>query len=510
MINMKQPLVLCILDGVGMKSTEYGNAFVQANPTHFMDLWEKYPHSLLEASGEEVGLPHGQMGNSEVGHMNIGAGRIVYQPLQFIHKAIQEKTFFQNLEFLSVFDHVKKNHSSLHLVGLLSDGGIHSHIDHLFALLEMAKNEGIESVYIHPILDGRDTLPRVANRFLEELTNKINDLGIGVIATLSGRYYAMDRDNRWDRIQLAYENMTKGNQAHFSHYEKAILTNYENGKGDEFIEPCVLDQNGLVKDHDGMIVFNFRPDRLRELFSVFTNKDVNPFPHQKPEDFKLVTMMPVSEEVICTNAFQLEKLDNTFGEYISNKGLTQLRIAETEKYPHVTYFFDGGVEKELKNCDRVLIPSPKVATYDLKPEMSAYEVTEELLKRLDENKYDVVILNYANGDMVGHTGDMKATIQAIQTIDQCLNQVYEKVKSLKGTLIVIADHGNCDTMLDQNGNVVTSHSTALVPFIITNSNVTAQNGKLGDVAPTMLKVLGLEIPKEMTGTVLIQEKNLQK
>lgn len=500
------PLVLCILDGVGIKESEYGNAFLKANPENFMKLYETYPHSLLEASGTLVGLPVGQMGNSEVGHMNIGAGRIVYQPLEFINKAISDETFDKNEEFKSVMNHVKKNHSSLHLVGLLSDGGIHSHINHLFALLEMAKKEGIEKVYIHPILDGRDTLPRVAMHFLDLLSQKMEALQIGSIATLSGRYYAMDRDNRYDRVKLAYDNMVEGTGKKYSNYEDAVLENYEKDNGDEFIVPCVLDESGLVTDNDGMIVFNFRPDRLRELFSAFTNPSMDAFSHKKLENLKLVTMMNVSDEVICTNAFHITHLDNTLGEYLSKQGFKQLRIAETEKYAHVTYFFDGGEEKELTGCDRVLIPSPKVATYDLKPEMSAVEITDELIKRLEEETYDVVILNYANGDMVGHTGDMDATIKAVKTVDTCLGRLYNKVNELGGTLMVIADHGNCDTMLNEHGDIVTSHSTALVPCIITKQDITLKNGKLGDVAPTMLKLLGLEIPSEMTGEVLIQER----
>ncbi len=502
---MKKTLVLCILDGVGMKKEKYGNALKQADPKFFQELIEKYPHSLLEASGKLVGLPEGQMGNSEVGHMNIGAGRIVYQPLEFINKAIEDKTFYENKEFLSVINHVKNNNSKLHLVGLVSDGGIHSHINHLLELLVLAKNQGVKEVYIHAFLDGRDTLPRVATTYLDMVSDKCKELKLGKIATISGRYYAMDRDNRWDRVELAYNNMTKVKEQTFDNYKEVIDYNYSKDNGDEFVVPAQLDSKGIIEENDGVIFFNFRPDRLKEIGASLTNPEFKDFERPFINNLKVVTLMPVAREVICTNAFKLENLVNTFGEYISSKGLTQLRIAETEKYAHVTYFFDGGVEKDIPNCDRVLIPSPKVATYDLKPEMSANKITDELINRLGENKYDVVILNYANGDMVGHTGSMEATIKAITTVDKCLKRLYDKVNKINGTMMIIADHGNCDTMLDNDGNVVTSHSTALVPCIITKDNIKLNDGKLGDVAPTLLELLGLEIPSEMSGVSLIRK-----
>lgn len=498
-----KPLVLCILDGVGMASEVHGNAFKQANTPNFDSLWNHYPHSLLEASGKLVGLPFGQMGNSEVGHMNIGAGRIVYQPLELINKNIEEKTFFENAELLSVMNHVKENHSKLHLCGLLSDGGIHSHINHLFSLLDMAKKEGIKEVYIHAFLDGRDTLPQVAEQFLDALDTKIKEVGIGSVATLSGRFYAMDRDNRWDRIEYAYQNMTTDKYLTNQSYQQVISQSYQEGIFDEFVKPLLLDYNGIVSENDGMICFNFRPDRLRELFSAFTNPHFEGFERSFIPGLKLVTMMPVSDEVICTNAYHLQTLRNTLGEYLSNHGKKQLRIAETEKYAHVTYFFDGGVEKELPGCDRILIPSPKVSTYDLKPEMSAYEVTERLLQELE--KYDVVIINYANGDMVGHTGVFHAAVKAVEVVDDCLGKLVKKLKELNGTLVLMADHGNCDVMLDENDNVITSHSTNKVPFIITRDNIKIKDGKLGDVAPTVLTLLNLSIPEEMTGDVLIEE-----
>lgn len=498
-----KPMVLCILDGCGIKEEEYGNAFKQAKTPNFDFLWEHYPHSLLEASGELVGLPKGQMGNSEVGHLNIGAGRIVYQPLQLITEKIKDGSFFQNEEMLEVIKHTKKNHSKLHIFGLLSDGGIHSHINHLFALLDLCKKEDVKELYLHVFLDGRDTLPRSAKTYLKLLEDKLNELGIGQIATISGRYYAMDRDNRFERIQLAYDAMTKNKGEHFSNYEEVLTHNYEKGIDDEFMIPAILNENGMVELNDGLIVFNFRPDRLRELFSCFTNPNFKGFERPFIPNLKLVTMMTVSDEVIYKQAFHTEYLTNTLGEYISDLGLKQLRIAETEKYAHVTYFFDGGIEKELKNCKRILIPSPKVATYDLKPEMSAYEVTDTLLEEL-EHDYDMVILNYANGDMVGHTGNMEAAIKAVEALDECLGKLYQKVKSLEGTLMIIADHGNCDTMLDPEGNVITSHSTALVPCIITKEGLSLKNGKLADVAPTMLSLMKIEIPKEMKGMNLIK------
>ncbi|MCI9233414.1 MAG: 2,3-bisphosphoglycerate-independent phosphoglycerate mutase [Bacilli bacterium] len=499
-----KPIVLCILDGVGMRSEVHGNAFQAANTPNFDALWNDYPHSLLEASGRLVGLPLGQMGNSEVGHMNIGAGRIVYQPLELLNKHIAEKTIYQNQELLKVIHHVKENHSALHLFGLLSDGGIHSHIDHLMGLLDMIKEHNIENVFIHVFTDGRDTLPDVALSYIEQLEQKLKHLEFGSIATISGRYYAMDRDNRWDRVEKAYRAIVDGKGDVYQTAQEAILANYKKGINDEFVVPAVINKMGMVKENDGCIVFNYRPDRLRELFSALTNPNFGEFERTFMSNLKLITMMPVSEEVIGTHAFELEKLENTFGEYISKLGMKQLRIAETEKYAHVTYFFDGGIEKELLGETRVLIPSPKVATYDLKPEMSAIEITDRLIHELESNFYDVVILNYANGDMVGHTGSFEATVKAVETLDSCLGKLNCVIKSLDGTLIVTADHGNCDTMLDEQNRIVTSHSTALVPFIVVKSGILLEDGKLGDIAPTILDLLGVEIPKEMSGKSLIK------
>lgn len=500
-----KPLLLCILDGVGINPDQYGNAVKQANMPNFNYMLNNYSNCLLEASGELVGLPAGQMGNSEVGHTNIGAGRIVYQPLQLINEKIKDKSFFQNSEILDTLNHVKQNNSSLHLLGLVSDGGIHSHLQHLLSLIDMAKEQGIKKLYIHCFLDGRDTLPQNAIKYLDILNDKLKTSGIGSIATLSGRYYAMDRDNRWDRIAKAYNAIVNGCGEIYESYQTAIASNYNRNINDEFIIPCIIDQTGMIKDNDGLICFNFRPDRLRELFGVLTNGNINAFEHSKLQNLKLVTMFPVSDEVICTNAFNIEKLNNTLGEYISNCNLRQLRIAETEKYAHVTYFFDGGVEKQLAGCTRILIPSPKVATYDLKPEMSAYEITDKLLEELEADTYDFIVLNFANGDMVGHTGDFGATVKALETIDICLGKILRMINDKKWTMIVTADHGNSDVMLDEKGQIITSHSTNKVPFIINNKDYKLSDGKLADIAPTILKLMDLPIPKDMTGNVLIGE-----
>ena len=493
-------VILCILDGVGVREVKKGNAFLNTSKKTFDFLWNNYPHSLLEASGEYVGLPNKQMGNSEVGHTNIGAGRIVYQSLELINKEIRDKKFFKNEELLNVIDHVKKNNSTLHIFGLLSDGGIHSHINHLYALIEMCRLNDVKSVMIHPFLDGRDTLPNVALKFLDELESKLENEKIGVI---SGRYYAMDRDNNWDRIKKVYDALVYG-IGNRNNYRDAVLECYDNNIFDEFITPTIVNEK-KIEDNDGMILFNFRPDRARELFTALTNKDFNEFENKKFNNLKLVTMMPVADSVICTNAYKHENLINTLGEYIDNLGLKQLRIAETEKYAHVTYFFDGGVERDLKGSKRILIPSPSVKTYDLKPEMSAYLITDKLMEELDNN-YDLVVLNYANGDMVGHTGNYDATSKAVLALDNCLDRLYKKALEDDYTLVIIADHGNCDYMLDDKDNVVTSHSVSPVPCIITDNNYKVNNGRLCDVAPTILNIMGIDIPKEMNGNSLIERR----
>lgn len=498
-----KPVVLCIMDGCAIRKNEHGNAFYKANKPNIDNLMRMYPHSLLEASGEEVGLPEGQMGNSEVGHTNIGAGRVVDQPLQLISKSIKNGEFFKNEKILDVFSHVKNNKSKLHIFGLLSDGGIHSHIDHLLALIDFCKKENITNVYYHMFLDGRDTLPMCALKYLDILQEKINETGFGSIATISGRYYAMDRDNNWNRIKLAYDAITSAIGEKYSNYREVIESNYVGDIGDEFIVPAVLDSDGIVEENDGMILFNFRPDRARELFKALTNDKFDSFDRKFISNLKLVTMMPVSDEVVHTAAYNHVNLENILGLYLSKNGLKQLRIAETEKYAHVTYFFDGGKELELPLCERILIPSPKVATYDLKPEMSAYEITDTLLDELDKDIYDVVVLNFANGDMVGHTGNMNATIKAVETVDNCIGKIYNKLQEKNGILILTADHGNSDYMLDEQNQVVTSHSVYPVPFLITTNDYKLKDGKLADIAPTLLSLIGLQIPSEMTGNILI-------
>lgn len=495
------PFVLCILDGVGIREEVNGNALKLAKTKTLDYLFKNYPHSLLEASGTSVGLPFGQMGNSEVGHLNIGAGKVVYQPLQFITKNIEDKTFFDNKELLEAINHCKENNSKLHICGLLSDGGVHSHISHLFALLDMCKKENFKNVYLHLFTDGRDTAPRCALKFFNELDKKIKEVNIGTIATISGRYYSMDRDNNYDRIKKAYDAIVYGNSSKFDDYKDLLNHNYLNNIDDEFIVPGVINNNGTIDSNDSIIVFNYRPDRLRQLFTAITNNEFNSFETKKLNNIKLVTMMPVSDSVKCTNAYKLPILKNTLGEYISSKGLKQLRIAETEKFAHVTYFFDGGEDKKLENCDRILIPSPKVATYDMKPEMSAYEITDKLISIVDN--YDFVVLNYANGDMVGHTGNLEASIKAVETLDCCLDKLYNKIKEINGNLLIIADHGNCEYMIDENGEKVTSHTTSLVPCILCNNNYSLKNGALCDVAPTILKIMNIDIPNEMNGKSLI-------
>ncbi|MBQ9071811.1 MAG: 2,3-bisphosphoglycerate-independent phosphoglycerate mutase [Bacilli bacterium] len=495
-------VVLCIMDGIGIRKESHGNAVEAANTIVLDNLIKYYPNSLIDASGESVGLPEGQMGNSEVGHTNIGAGRVVYQPLELISKSIKDKEIYNNQNINEVINHVKDNNSKLHLLGLLSDGGIHSHINHLFGILDMCKEKGIENVYIHVFTDGRDTLPTSGVEFIRKLQTKLDEIGFGKIASVSGRYYSMDRDNNWDRIRKSYDVIVNGLGRIAPNIIDYMNGSYKENITDEFIKPILVDKEGIIRDNDGLLVFNFRPDRLRELFKVITNKDYNEFPHKIFKNIKLVTMMPVSDEVIGKSAFNHQKLDNTLGEYLSNKGIKQLRIAETEKYAHVTYFFDGGVERDLPNCDRILIPSPKVATYDLKPEMSAYEVTDKLLEVIDN--YDLVILNFANGDMVGHTGDFDATVKAVEVVDECVGKIYNKTIELGYTLIVTADHGNSDYMLDDNDNIITSHSTSLVPFIVTDENYALKNGKLADIAPTILDIMGIDIPNDMTGDSLIK------
>lgn len=498
-----KPVVLCILDGVGIRKEKHGNAFKIAKLPTLHKLLKEYPNSLLQASEENVGLPKGQMGNSEVGHTNIGAGRIVYQPLEIINRSINDNSIYQNEKIISFMKKTKK----LHLLGLLSDGGIHSHINHLFTLIDMAKNNGIEELYIHVFTDGRDTLPDCSLKYIQALENKLKEVGIGKIASISGRYYAMDRDNNYERTKLCYDVLTSDVEE-VKDYGKYIKDSYQNQVFDEFIKPIKVTNEGTIHEGDSLITFNFRPDRLRQLFASLTNPEFKGF--ETKFTTKLLTMFTVSDEVIYDHVFEHINLNNAFGPYIDSLGLKQLRIAETEKYAHVTYFFDGGKELDLKGSKRILIPSPKVATYDLKPEMSALEITDTLLKELDKDIYDVVILNYANGDMVGHTGNLEATVQALEVLDQCVDKLYRKVKEKNGVLAITADHGNSDWMLDEENHKITSHSMSPVPFIITDKKYELKDGKLSDIAPTLLTLMNQPIPKEMTGNNLLVKKNWKK
>ena len=506
--------LLMILDGVGINKQTEGNAFKLAKKPNIDRLFEKYKNTSVKTSGLAVGLPEGQMGNSEVGHTNIGAGRIVYQELTRITKEINDGEFFKNTELLKAMENVKKNNSNLHLVGLVSDGGVHSHIDHLYALLEMAKRENIQNVYIHAILDGRDTPPTSAVEYLKKLEEKIKEIGVGKIATLSGRYYAMDRDNRWERIKLAYDALAFGKGNYFKNVQKAIETSYEAQEFDEFVKPVVIvDENQepltIVQNRDSIVYFNFRPDRARELTKAFKLDGFNEFEKIKSDEIYFVSMTQYDESLKKVHiSYKTVELKNTFGEYISNKGYTQLRVAETEKYAHVTFFFNGGKEEKYSGEERILVASPKVATYDLKPEMSAYEVTDKVLGAIDSKKYDVIIMNYANGDMVGHTGNLEKTIEAVEALDKCVGKVISKLEEVGGEAIVTADHGNCELMLDvKTGEPITSHSTFDVPFIVVSDRVeTLNEGRLCDITPTLLTLMGEDIPSEMTGVSLVKLK----
>lgn len=503
---MKKPLILCILDGCGVREETNGNAFKNAYTPTIDFLMEKYPNTVLEASGNLVGLPKGQMGNSEVGHMNIGAGRIVYQPLELINHSIETKEFFSNQHILNVINHAKSNNSKLHIMGLISDGGIHSHIDHLLALVDMCKNNNVDKLYFHLFTDGRDTGVKTGAHFVEVLENKIKELGIGNIVSISGRYYGMDRDNNYDRLKLSYDAICYGIGKKANTPQEMFKESYNENVTDEFIIPTVFSDNKL-DDNDGIIVFNYRPDRLREMFTAITNPNESPLEEKRIyNNVKMVSMMHIYDSVKADHAFELEELNKTLGEYISDIGLSQLRIAETEKYAHVTHFFDGDKDLELKNMKKILVPSPKVSTYDLKPEMSALEVTDKLIEELDKDYLDIIILNYANGDMVGHTGVYDAAVKAVEFMDECLKRIYDKVVVEKnGIMIVTADHGNCDVMINDDGTPCTTHTTNKVPFVVTKEDVSLNSdGKLADIAPTILDLMNIPIPSEYNGKSLIK------
>ena len=490
-------VLLCVLDGVGLSKIKDGNALINANKPNIDYLMKEYPNKGINASGTFVGLPDGQMGNSEVGHLTIGAGRIIYQSLELINRAIKDESFYSNESFLNAIRHAKENNSKLHIMGLLSDGGVHSHINHIKALLKLCKKEDFSNVYFHIFTDGRDTFKESSISYIDDLNNEINELGIGKICTISGRYYAMDRDKRWDRLKKCYDVIVNNTGNKCDNYKKYITDSYEKGITDEFIEPVIIDESGKIEENDSIIWANFRPDRAIQILRSLVDPDFDGFDRKIFNNLYLTTMMYVSDDVKSDIAFKKEIIDNTLGIYLSKLGKKQLRIAETEKYAHVTYFFDGGRDLDLNLCDRVLIPSPKVATYDLKPEMSAREITSNLLEKMDNN-YDFIFLNFANGDMVGHTGNYDMTKKAIETIDEMIGKLYKKCVEDEYLFIITADHGNAEEMIDENGNVVTSHTTNLVPFIVTDKNLNIDNvNKLSDIAPFVLNYMNLNLPDEM-------------
>ena len=511
----KRPTVLMILDGYGLNDRKEANAIAEANTPVMDKLMAEYPYVKGNASGLAVGLPDGQMGNSEVGHMNMGAGRIVYQDLTRITKEIQDGDFFKNEALLEAMDNAKKNDSALHLYGLLSDGGVHSHNTHLYALLEMAKQQGLHKVYVHCFLDGRDTPPASGADYIKELYEKMQELGVGQIASVMGRYYAMDRDNRWDRVEKAYRAIAFGEGIQAECPYDAVKASYEQEVYDEFVVPTVIMRDGkptaTVNDGDSIIFFNFRPDRAREITRAFCADEFDGF--DRGERKKVTYICFTEYDVTIPNkevAFNKVEIKNTFGEFLASKGLKQARIAETEKYAHVTFFFNGGVEAPNPGEDRILVNSPKVATYDLKPEMSAYEVCDKLVEAIKSDKYDVIIINFANPDMVGHTGVESAAIKAVEAVDTCVGRAVEALKEVDGQMILCADHGNCEQLVDYTTGVpFTAHTTNPVPFILINYDpayTLKEGGCLADLAPTLIDMMGLEKPVEMTGHSLLVKR----
>lgn len=503
---MKKPLILMILDGFGI-APESGNAIKAANKPNLDKLFAENPVTQIGASGMDVGLPDGQMGNSEVGHTNMGAGRIVYQELTRITKTINEDKLKENEAIVNAMDKALENGTALHLMGLLSSGGVHSHNTHLYGILELAKKKGLENVYVHAFLDGRDVPPSSAAEFMDELLNKMKEIGVGKVATVSGRYYAMDRDNNWDRVEKTYAAMVYGEGEKAACGKCAIKNSYDNGVTDEFVVPVVVEGGAQVKPNDSIIFFNFRPDRAREITRTFVDPEFNGFERKNgfvPVNFVCMTQYDATMPNVDV-AFKPQSLKNTLGEYVSNKGMTQLRIAETEKYAHVTFFFNGGVEKQYEGEDRILVKSPAVATYDLQPEMSAYEVTDKLVPAIESGKYDMIILNYANCDMVGHTGVFDAAVKAVEAVDTCVGKVVDAVKKMGGVALITADHGNADRMVDTDGSPFTAHTTNPVPFCVIGYNCQLrEGGRLADIAPTMLQIMGVEQPEEMDGVSLIK------
>ena len=499
----KTPTTLIIMDGFGLAPAADDNAVTLAKTPVLDGLFRDYAHTTLSASGLDVGLPAGQMGNSEVGHTNIGGGRVVFQDLPRISRAIEDGSFFRNDAYNKAMDDCLKNGASLHLYGLLSDGGVHSHIDHLYALLQMAKDKGLHRVYIHCFLDGRDVSPTSGKGFVQALADKCAALGVGKIATVMGRYYAMDRDKRWERVQMAYDAMVYGEGNHNADPVDAVAQSYANNVTDEFMEPVVCDSDGTISDNDSVIFFNYRPDRAREITRAIVDPDFDGFQREFfPTTYVCNTEYDASMPNVLV-AWPRIAVKNGLGEYLSSMGMTQLRIGETEKYAHVTFFFNGGVETQYPGEDRVLVPSPKVATYDLQPEMSAVEVCDKCVERIESGAYDVIILNFANCDMVGHTGVLEAAIKAVETVDTCVGRVVEATLKMGGIAMVTADHGNAEDMKQPDGSPMTAHTTNLVPFILCGAGTELRPGRLADIAPTILDVMGLACPEEMDGKTLI-------
>lgn len=504
---------LIILDGYAIRDEEFGNAVKQANTPNFDRYWNQFPHSQLTASGEAVGLPEGQMGNSEVGHLNIGAGRVVYQSLTRINLAIREGDFFNNEVLKEAVKQAKEKGKALHIFGLLSDGGIHSHIEHMKGTLKLAQQEGIEKVFLHAFLDGRDVGQQSAKTYVKQAQEAMEEIGIGQMATISGRYYAMDRDNRWERVQKAYDAIAYGEGPTYQDPIQAIDDSYKQEVYDEFVEPVVLTDDegqpiGKVEDEDSIIFFNFRPDRAIQLSRTFANDDFDGYDRGEnaPKNLHFVSMTQYSDQVKSQIAFPPNDLKNTIGEVLADNDMKQLRIAETEKYPHVTFFMSGGREAEFDGEERILIDSPKVATYDLKPEMSAYEVTDALLAELDADKHNAILLNFANPDMVGHSGMLEPTIKAIEAVDECLGKIVDKIHEKGGHAIITADHGNSDEVTTSDGDAMTAHTTNPVPVIVTKEGIDLREGGiLGDLSPTLLELLNVEQPEEMTGQSLIKK-----
>ena len=500
----KKPVALIIMDGFGYNADDYGNAITAAN-TPNIDKYMKGPNTIIGASGLDVGLPDGQMGNSEVGHTNIGAGRIVYQMLVKISKSIKDGDFFENKALVDAIENCKKNGSALHLMGLLSPGGVHSHTEHLYGLLEMAKRNGLEKVYVHAFLDGRDVPPSSASEFMEEAVAEINKIGTGSVATIAGRFYAMDRDNAWDRVEKAYAALVKGEGVKETDPVQAIKNSYTNEVTDEFMLPTVVDENGMIKENDSVVFFNFRPDRARQITRAFVDPEFTGFERKYfPVHFVCMAQYDAAMPNVSV-AFPPEALTMTLGEYLAKLGKTQLRIAETQKYAHVTFFFNGGEEKQFDGEDRILIKSPDVETFDMKPEMSAFEVTDAVVEAIEADKYDVIILNYANCDMVGHTGIFDAAKTAVEAVDTCVGRMVDTITAKGGVALITADHGNADKMYEPDGSAFTAHTTNPVPFIVVGEDCELrEGGVLADIAPTILQVLGVPQPAEMTGKSLIK------